>query len=114
MENKDIGEICKNNNLKGLICVPIYHKNPNNSSDIDLIRINSQRSLQSLCVIEIIKRNVDVIKVDEPVIRRDLVLAIFRSQFVLYKSFSNYFQILTFILVERAECWEHLGVICFW
>ena len=52
--------------------------------------------------------------VDVTVIRRDLVLTIFRNQFSLYKSFSSYFRILIFILVDRAACWEHLGIICFW
>ena len=36
-----------------------------------------------------------------------------RLSFSLYKSFSNYFQILIFILVDRNVCWEHLGIICF-
>ena len=47
------------------------------------------------------------------VTRRDLVLTIFSNQFSLFKSFSNYFQILIFIPVERSNCWDHLDVICF-
>ena len=45
-------------------------------------------------------------------IRRDLVLTTFRHQFSLYKLFSSYFRVLAFILVGRADCLEHLGVIC--
>ena len=47
------------------------------------------------------------------VIRRDLVLTIFRNQFSLYKSFISYFRILIFILVDWNVCWKHLGIICF-
>ena len=51
--------------------------------------------------------------VDVAVIRRDLVLAIFRNQFSLYKLFNSYFRILIFTLVDGAVCYEHLGIICF-
>ena len=37
-----------------------------------------------------------------------------RNQFSLYKSFSSYFRILIFILVDRAVCSEHLRIIYFW
>ena len=47
------------------------------------------------------------------VVRRVEVLTVFRNQFVLYKSFSSYFQILILILVDRSVCWVHLGIICF-
>ena len=47
------------------------------------------------------------------VIRRDLVLAIFRNEFSLFRSFNNYFWKLIFIPVERANCWELLGEHCF-
>lgn len=45
------------------------------------------------------------------VIRRDLVLTVFRNHFTLYKSFSSYFEILIFILIDRADCLEHLDVL---
>ena len=51
---------------------------------------------------------------DVAVIRLDLVLTVFRNQFSLYKSFSSYFQILIFTLVDTPVYWEHLGIICFW
>ena len=35
------------------------------------------------------------------VIRRDLVLTVYRNQFSLFKSFSNYFRILILIPAER-------------
>ena len=42
--------------------------------------------------------------VDVAVIRRDLVLTIFRNQFSLYKLFNSYFRILIFTLVDGAVC----------
>ena len=54
-----------------------------------------------------------ILTLDATVIRRDLVLTIFRNQFSSYKSINCYFRILIFILVDRDVCWEHLVIICF-
>ena len=43
---------CESYNLKSLIKVPIYYKNPENPSCIDLILKNKPRNFQNSCVIE--------------------------------------------------------------
>ena len=50
--NRDMEEFCKNYNLKCLIRAPTCYKNPNNTSSIDVILTNFQRSFQSFCTIE--------------------------------------------------------------
>ena len=51
-----------------------------------------------------VKFLIEMWTVDVAVIRRDLVLTIFRNQFSLYKLFNSYFRILIFILVDGAVC----------
>ena len=44
----------------------------------------------------------EILKVNAP-----HILVIFRKQFSLFRSLNNYFRILIFIPVERANCWKH-------
>ena len=52
IEYNNIRHFCESYNLKSLIKVPTYYKNPENPSCIDLILTNKPRNFQNSCVIE--------------------------------------------------------------
>ena len=47
----------------------------------------------------------ETLKVNAP-----YILVIFRDQFSLFRSHNNYFRILIFISITRANCWKHLNI----